>query len=127
VVKVLQLLEHFHGFLHHLVVVLGQRHVENGILWVCIAIIFAVIHFYGGIVAQFVGTHDLQVCLDGSQGHTLCDAFHVIEGIRAGINQVVDSPTAVFVSQAIVNGLVPDQGILVCWHKLYFLILAAKI
>lgn len=65
-VKVLQLLEHFNGFLHDLIVVFRQRHVEDGIVGIGIAVVFAVIYFYRGIVAQFVTAHDLQVGLHGS-------------------------------------------------------------
>ena len=126
-VKVLQLLEHFYGFFHDLIVVFRQRHVEDGIVGVCIAVVFAIIHLYRGIVAQLVTTHDLQVCLHGSQRHTFRDAFHVIESIAASIHQVVDGPSAILVSQAIIYCLVPYQGIFVCWHKLFFLNSVAKI
>ena len=48
VVKVLQLFEHFYGFFHDLIVVFRQRHVKDGIVGVCIAVVFAIIHLYRG-------------------------------------------------------------------------------
>lgn len=50
-----------------------------------------------------------------------------LEDTAAILHQVVKCPTAVLISQAIINGLVPDQGIFVCRHKRYSLITSANI
>lgn len=50
--KVLQLPEHVNGFLHDLIVVLRHGHIRYAVLWFRIAIVLALIHLDGCVVAQ---------------------------------------------------------------------------
>ena len=69
-----------------------------------------------GIVAELVRTHHLQVGLHGPDRHPTGDALHLIERVRAGLHKVVECPSAVFVPQASVEGLVSYKSIFVNWH-----------
>ena len=65
-VKVLQLTEHINSLLHHLIVVLRQRHVGYRIILFGITVILVVIYLDRRIIAKFVGAHHLNIALNGT-------------------------------------------------------------
>ena len=115
-VEVLQLAQHIHRLSHQQVVVLRHGHLRDAVFGVAVTVILVVIDLDGRIVAQLVRPHHLEVALDGAKAHALGDALHVIQGVAARIHQIFYGPSAVAVSQTIVYGLVPYQGVFIGWH-----------
>lgn len=50
-------------------------------LRILVAVVFVIVNFYWGIVAQFVRPHYLNIGLNGSHGYTFYYPFHIVEGI----------------------------------------------
>ena len=100
--------EEVNSVFEELAVILGERHIADGVVWFGVAIVYAIVHLNWRIVTELVGTHDLEVALYGSQGYTLGYSLHFVEGFGACLGEVVDGPTTVSVPQAAVYGLVAD-------------------
>ena len=115
--KVLQLTQHIHGLLHHLAIVLRQRHVGYGEIGVGIAVELVLIDLYWRIVAKLVRAHHLNVALHSAHRHPLCNALEFVKGIATGFNQIVERPSAITVPQTVVYSLVPYKCILISRHS----------
>ena len=119
--------DHLYGLSEERAVVFRERPVADRVCRVFVAVVFVVVYFDGGVVAQFVGPHHLDVGLHGAHGHSLGDPLHIVEGLGACFDEVVECPSSVFVSQASVDGLVSDQCVFVCGHGVWkFLILNSQ-
>ena len=106
-IRILLVAEQGDGLLDKLAVIGGKGHLGDGIVRICISVVYPVVHFYRGIVAQLVRPHDLYVHLYGSGADTLGDSLHVVQGLATGVNEVVKRPSSVSVSQTVVYCLVP--------------------
>lgn len=67
-----------------------------------------VIDLYRCIVAEFVASHHLYVKLYGAGGYAFSDSLKVVKGIGAGIDKVLQRPTALTVAEAVVDGLISE-------------------
>lgn len=118
--EVFQLSEQVYSLLHDEEVVGREGHLHDGVVGAGVAVVFLVVHLDGRVVAEFVGTHHLEVSLHGAQGDALSDTFAVVEGFGAGIDEVVERPSAKGVAQTVVNGLVANECVFVSRHGVLF-------
>ena len=75
-----------------------------------------VVDLDGGVVAQFVAAHHLDVQLNGAAGHAFVAALVLVQGIGTGIDEVVERPSAISVPKALIDCLVADQSVLGYGH-----------
>jgi hypothetical protein len=98
----------------------GEGNVGDGVARVLVGVVLLVGDQDGGVVAQLVAAHQLQIHLHGAAAHALVDAFVFVEGFRTRLDEVFQRPLAVAVAQAGVEGAVADEGIAVDGHEKIF-------
>ena len=117
--KILQFSQHIHRLFHHFVIILRKRHIHNAIFTIGIPIIFMFIHLDRSIVSKFVGTHHLNIALNGAHRHPFANTFHLVQSIATSLNQIFKSPFSVFISQTIVYCFITNKCIFICWHNVF--------
>ena len=100
-------------FLEHAQVLGTERDIGNRIGGVLIAVVFLVAHDDGGIVAQLVAAHGIEVHTDGPETYSAADTLVFIQGFVAGFDKVFDRPLAPTVLQAFVDGAITNEGVAV--------------
>lgn len=114
--EVLELLEHRNGFGQHVDVGFRQRDVGDGIVLVFVFVIFLVVDHDRGVVPEFLAPHQLDVKLGRPPADRFAASLVFGKRVGTGLHQVVQRPLAVLVLQALVDGLVADEGVLVLGH-----------
>lgn len=111
-----ELLEYIHGVDHHCCILRCKRDIGDAVVRIRVSVVLVLLDNDGRVIAQLVGAHHLNIGLNGASGDVFITAFVLAEGIRAGVNQVLQRSLPVSVEEAVVDGLVTDKGVLTRKH-----------
>lgn len=117
-----ELLEHTHCIRHHRRVLLSQRDVGDAVVRIVVCVVLVFLDDDGRVVTELVRAHHLDVPLDGAAADVLVPSLIFAQGIRAGVDEVLQRPLPVAVAETVVDGLVADKGVLTCRHWLKLLL-----